>query len=97
MKFYSELTKKFYGTAEECLNAEEEYRKHLEAENARKKEEEKRQEAELRELEDLKRKYMVLNKECEKVFQELMRKSANYKHKYGKDTTLDQLIKLLFR
>lgn len=41
MKFYSELTKKFYNTTQECEKAEVEFKKSLDEEEAKKKAEQK--------------------------------------------------------
>lgn len=51
MKFYSELTKEFYSSPEECVAAEEELKAHEEAEKRKAEEFEQKKETRRKELE----------------------------------------------
>ena len=51
MKFYSELTKEFYSSPEECVAAEEELKAHEEAEKRKAEEFEQKKEARRKDLE----------------------------------------------
>ena len=102
MKFYSDLTKKIYESAEECQEAEFEYnaqQKRREAERkAREAEMEKKnlaRERDRKEIEAMEAQYLKNNEENRKLFNKILEKKAEFNKKYYKDTPLAPIIKIL--
>lgn len=102
MKFYSDLTKKIYESAEECQEAELEYnaqQKRREAERkARDAEIERKnlaREKDMKEIKELEAQYLKNNEENRKLFNKIMEKKAEFNKKYYKDTLLSPIIKIM--
>lgn len=102
MKFYSDLTKKIYESAEECQEAELEYNaqeKRREAERkARDAEIERKnlaREKDMKEIKELEAQYLKNNEENRKLFNKIMEKKAEFNKKYYKDTLLSPIIKIM--
>ena len=102
MKFYSDLTKKIYESAEECQEAELEYN----AQQKRREEERKARDAEIerknlareqdmKKIKELETKYINNNEENRKLFNEIMKRKAEFNKKYYKDTLLSPIIKIM--
>lgn len=102
MKFYSDLTKKIYESAEECQEAELEYnaqQKRREAERkARDAEIERKnlaREKDMKEIKELEAQYLKNNEENRKLFNKIMEKKAEFNKKYYKDTLLSPILKVM--
>lgn len=102
MKFYSDLTKRIYESAEECQEAEFEYN----AQQKRKEDERKAREAEMekknlarerdkKEIEAMEAQYLKNNEENRKLLNKIIEKKTEFNKKYYKDAFLSPILKIM--
>lgn len=95
MKFYSDLTKKIYESAEECQEAELEYNAQQKRREAEMEKKNLAREQDRKEIEKLEAEYIKNSEENRKLYNKIIEKKTEFNKKYYKDAFLSPILKIL--
>lgn len=95
MKFYSDLTKKIYESAEECQEAELEYNAQQKRREAEMEKKNLAREQDRKEIEKLEAEYIKNSEENRKLYNKIIEKKTEFNKKYYKDAFLSPILKIM--